>query len=209
MAEYRPALLIVDVQNDFCPGGALAVADGDRVVAPLSRLARRFREKGLPVFASRDWHPSDSRHFRAGGGTWPVHCVAGTAGAAFHPGLELPPGTEVLSKGTGTEQDGYSVFDEGLTDAGTTLAEELRKAGVRRIYVGGLATDYCVLGAVLGGLREGLAVAVLTDAVAAVDVQAGDGARALEEMTAAGATFTTTEEAEKAVQRVFKLRPGP
>jgi nicotinamidase/pyrazinamidase len=198
MAQNRAALLIVDVQNDFCPGGALPVAQGDRVVAPLSGLAGRFREKGLPVFASRDWHPSDSRHFRAGGGAWPVHCVAGTPGAAFHPRLELPPGAMVLSKGTGREQEGYSVFDEGLTDAGTTLAEELRRTKIRRIYVGGLATDYCVRGAVLGGLREGFDVTVLIDAVAAVDVQPGDGDRALAEMKAAGATFTTTEEADKA-----------
>ena len=192
MPGDRSALLIVDVQNDFCPGGALAVENGDRVVAPLSNLARQFEPRGLPVFASRDWHPSDSRHFRAGGGTWPVHCVAGSAGAAFHPGLELPPGAKVLSKGTGREQDGYSVFDEGLTDARTTLAEELRRSGISKIYVGGLATDYCVRGAVLGGLREGFEVAVLTDAIAAVDVNPGDGNRALEEMRQAGATFTTT-----------------
>lgn len=199
MPENRAALLIVDVQNDFCPGGALAVAGGDRVVAPLSGLARQFRARGLPVFASRDWHPSDSRHFRAGGGTWPVHCVAGTAGAAFHPDLELPPGTLVLSKGTGPGQEGYSVFDEGLTDARTTLADELGKAKITRIYVGGLATDYCVRGAVLGGLGEGLAVTVLTDAIAAVDVRPGDGERALEEMRRAGAAFTTTDEVRKAL----------
>ncbi|RPJ70061.1 MAG: nicotinamidase [Acidobacteria bacterium] len=199
MPENRAALLIVDVQSDFCPGGALAVAGGDRVVAPLSRLARQFRARGLPVFASRDWHPSDSRHFAVGGGTWPIHCVAGTAGAAFHRDLELPSGTVVLSKGTGPEQEGYSVFDEGLTDVGETLTGELRKAKISRIYVGGLATDYCVRGAVLGGLREGFRVEILTDAVAAVDVKPGDGDRALEEMRQAGAAFTTVEEAEKAL----------
>jgi len=197
MPENRAALLIVDVQNDFCPGGALAVANGDRVVAPLSRLARQFRASGLPVFASRDWHPSESRHFEVGGGTWPIHCVAGTAGARFPPDLDLPSGTVVLSKGTGREQEGYSVFDEGLTDEGKTLAAELRAAKISRIYVGGLATDYCVRGAVLGGLREGFHVAVLTDAIAAVDVQPGDGDRALEEMKTAGATFTTTDEVER------------
>lgn len=199
MPENRAALLIVDVQNDFCPGGALAVADGDRVVAPLSRLAGQFQRKGLPVFASRDWHPSDSRHFKAGGGPWPVHCVAGSEGAAFHPDLELPAGTAVLSKGKARDQEGYSVFDEGRTDAGTTLAEELRRARATTVYVGGLATDYCVRGAVLGGLAEGFRVAVLTDAIAAVDVQPGDGDRALEEMKTAGATFTTTDEVERAL----------
>ncbi len=200
MPENRAALLIVDVQNDFCPGGALAVADGDRVVAPLSRLARQFRARDLPVFASRDWHPSDSQHFEVGGGTWPIHCVAGTAGARFHPDLELPSGTFVLSKGTGSDQEGYSVFDEGLTDEGKTLAGELRKAKISRIYVGGLATDYCVRGAVLGGLREGFRVTVLTDAIAAVDVKPGDGGRALEEMKTAGASFTTTDEVERALR---------
>ena len=200
MPENRAALLIVDVQNDFCPGGALAVADGDRVVAPLSRLARQFRARDLPVFASRDWHPSDSQHFEVGGGTWPIHCVAGTAGARFHPDLELPSGTFVLSKGTGSDQEGYSVFDEGLTDEGKTLAGELRKAKISRIYVGGLATDYCVRGAVLGGLREDFRVTVLTDAIAAVDVKPGDGGRALEEMKTAGASFTTTDEVERALR---------
>ena len=199
MADTRAALLIVDVQNDFCPGGALAVAGGDVVVAPLTSLAKAFRAKGLPVFASRDWHPADSGHFRAGGGAWPVHCVAGSPGAAFHPGLDLPPGTAVLSKGTARDEQGYSVFDEGRTAAGTTLAEELRRAGVTRLFVGGLATDYCVRGAVIGGLGEGFEVTVLTDAIAAVDVQPGDGARALEEMSQAGAQFATTEEVEEAV----------
>jgi nicotinamidase/pyrazinamidase len=199
MPEFRAALLIVDVQNDFCPGGALAVAGGDRVVAPLSRLARQFQLKGLPVFASRDWHPPDSRHFKAGGGTWPVHCVAGTVGAAFHPQLDLPVGTAVLSKGTAREQEGYSVFDEGRTNAGNTLAEELRRAHLSTVYVGGLATDYCIRGAVLGGLAEGFQIVVLTDAIAPVDVQPGDGDRALEEMRLAGATFTTTDGVERAL----------
>jgi len=186
-APASSALLIVDVQNDFCPGGALAVADGDRVVAPLTWLAARFASEGRPVFASRDWHPFDSRHFAAHGGTWPVHCVAETPGAAFHPRLVLPPGTLVFSKGATREAEGYSVWDEGRSAEGTTLEEELRRRGVTRLYVGGLATDYCVKAAVLGARARGFEVVVLEDAMAAVDVTPGDGKRAIEEMRNAGA----------------------
>ena len=192
----QTALLIVDVQNDFCPGGALAVKDGDAVVEPLGRLAARFAEAGRPVYASRDWHPPESRHFRAHGGTWPVHCVAGTAGARYHPALALPPGSVIFSKGIAPEAEGYSVWDEGRTPGGTRLEDELRRREVRRLYVGGLATDYCVKEAVLGALRLGFDAVVLDDAIAAVDVEPGDGARAIEEMRRAGARFTTSDQVE-------------
>ena len=187
------ALVIVDVQNDFCPGGSLAVADGDRVAAPLARLAARFTAAGLPVFASRDWHPPDTAHFQDAGGPWPVHCVRDTPGAELHPDLVLPPEAVILSKGVDPQADGYSAF-EARDEAGRDLVELLRAAGVDHLLVGGLATDYCVRATVLAALARGLRVSLLTDAVAGVNVQPGDADRAIEEMVAAGAQLTTTDQ---------------
>ena len=187
------ALLIVDVQNDFCPNGALAVPEGDRVVEPLNRAAERFARAGLPVLASRDWHPPVTRHFRQYGGSWPVHCVQGSEGAAFHPDLRLPPGTVQLFKGLDPGRDSYSAF-EAVTDGGIPLATLLAWLGVNHLYIGGLATDYCVNFTTRDALRSGVAVTVLTDAVAGVDVAPGDSARALEEMKQAGARFCTVDD---------------
>ena len=187
------ALVIVDVQNDFCPGGSLAVAGGDRVAAPLARLAARFAAGGLPVFASRDWHPPDTAHFQDAGGPWPVHCVRDTPGAELHPDLVLPPEAVILSKGVDPQADGYSAF-EARDEAGRDLVELLRAAGVDHLLVGGLATDYCVRATVLAALARGLRVSLLTDAVAGVNVQPGDADRAIEEMVAAGAQLTTTDQ---------------
>jgi nicotinamidase/pyrazinamidase len=190
--ERASALLIVDVQNDFCPGGALGVPGGDRVVEPLNRAAERFAEAGLPVFASRDWHPAVTRHFSQYGGTWPPHCVQGTPGADFHPGLRLPAGTMVISKGTAPDLDSYSAF-EGVLEDGTTLASCLATLGIGHIYVGGLATDYCVRSSALDAVQAGLRVTVLTDGVAGVDLKPGDSALALEEMIRAGVQLATVD----------------
>jgi nicotinamidase/pyrazinamidase len=198
--EPRSALLIVDVQNDFCPGGALAVPQGDQVVPVLNRVIETLRSAGVPVYASRDWHPAETKHFQSGGGPWPPHCVAGTAGAGFHPELKLPPDTIVISKGTDPASDGYSPF-EGRTDEGRSLLDDLRHRGVTHLYVGGLATDYCVRAAVLDARKLGLEVTVLTDAVRGVDVQPGDSARALEEMARAGARLATSEALQPAASR--------
>ena len=181
------ALLLVDVQNDFLPGGALAVPDGDAVVPVLNRYLARFVEAGLPIFATRDWHPADHCSFQAQGGPWPAHCVQGTPGAGFAPGLDLPHGVSHVAKAIGTEKDSYSGFD------GTGLAAELRAAGVTRLLIGGLATDYCVLNTVLDALREGFEVLLLEDAVRAVEVQPGDGDAATARMVAAGARPVTLE----------------
>ncbi len=175
------ALVVVDVQVDFLPGGSLAVPHGDEVVPVLNRWLAAAAARGLPVFATRDWHPPDHCSFRAQGGPWPPHCVAGSAGAAFAPGLRLPPGATVVSKATGPDRDAYSGFE------GTDLDARLRAAGARRLLVGGLATDYCVLATVRDARRLGLEVLLLADAVRAVEVRPGDGARALEEMRRAGA----------------------
>lgn len=200
MAASRPlvpqagdALLIVDVQKDFLPGGRLAVARGDEVVPVLNDYLARFRARGLPVFASRDWHPADHRSFAPHGGPWPVHCVAEEAGAEFAPGLELPADVVVISKATDRAEEAYSAFQ------GTDLAERLARAGVRRVFVGGLATDYCVLNTVLDARRLGFEAIVLEDAVRAVDVQPGDGERALAAMRAAGARPATRADLEPAL----------
>jgi nicotinamidase/pyrazinamidase len=186
--EERSALLIVDVQNDFCTGGALAVPGSERVVAALNRRIADAASAGEPVFASRDWHPRVTTHFAPYGGTWPVHCVAGSRGADFHPGLHLPPGTIVISKGQSPESHGYSAF-EGRTDEGTRLGDVLRARGVTHLYVGGLATDYCVKQSVLDALAQGFRVTVLGDSISGVDVQPGDSGRAIEEMRGRGAAI--------------------
>ncbi len=182
----RDALLIVDVQNDFCPGGSLAVAEGDRVVTVLNRYAERFAAREAAIFAARDWHPARTKHFQAEGGLWPPHCVQGTPGAEFHPELRLPAGTEIVSKGMDPAEDAYSAFQGETADA-SAFAVALGERGIQRLFIGGLATDYCVKSSALDALRDGFEVVVLEDAVRAVDVQPGDGARALAEMTAAGA----------------------
>jgi len=180
----KRALLVVDVQNDFCPGGALAVPRGDEVVEPLNKLIDKFLERGEPVYKTRDWHPPETKHFVAYGGTWPVHCVQNTEGAEFHPALRDDPRIIVVSKGLG-DNDGYSAFD------GTNLATELQEQGVEEVVVGGLATDYCVKHTVLDARKHGFKVKALIDAMQAVDLQNGDGERALEEMRAAGAQITS------------------
>ncbi|BCS52561.1 nicotinamidase [Geobacter sp. SVR] len=200
----RKALMIVDVQNDFCPGGALPVPEGDRVVEPLNRAAGWFVALGLPVFASRDWHPPVSRHFREWGGPWPGHCIQGTPGAAFHPLLRLPEGTRVFSKGSDPDSHGYSAF-EGRCERGRTLLEVVCELGVGHLYVGGLATDYCVRATALEALHSGLEVTLLADAVAGVELSSGDTAAAVAEMTGAGVRLGSVE--ELLVQSDFRSLP--
>src|SRR6185369_9582839 len=179
--EMKRALIVVDVQNDFCPGGSLAVVDGDEVVPPLNKLIQEFLDRGDPVFETRDWHPAQTKHFKAYGGVWPIHCVQGTRGAEFHPQLIQDPQIKIISKGVDESADGYSGFD------GTNLAELLRAEDVEEVWIGGLATDYCVKHTVLDALREGFEVRALTDAMRAVNLNPDDGAKAIEEMRRAGA----------------------
>lgn len=187
------ALIVVDVQNDFCSGGSLAVPDGDAVVPIMNEYIARATDAGIPIFASRDWHPPVTRHFVAQGGEWPPHCVQGTHGAEFHPDLRLPPGTVIVSAGTGPEDEGYSAFD-GELPGGQSLADALHARGVEHVYVGGLATDYCVRMTVLDALKHGFAASLLADASRAVDVKPGDGERATNEMLAAGAELQNLDE---------------
>ncbi len=183
--QGKDALIVVDVQNDFCPGGALGVEGGDKIVPILNGYINRFAAAGLPIVVTRDWHPRQTSHFKDYGGVWPVHCVQNTPGAEFHRDLKLPPNSILVSKGLGADEDAYSAF-QAADDAGAPLAKLLRGLGVGRIFVGGLATDYCVKHTALDGLREGFAVVVLGDAIRGVDLQPDDSARALGEMRAAG-----------------------
>jgi nicotinamidase/pyrazinamidase len=186
--DHHSALLIVDVQNDFCPEGALPVPSSDHVVTSLNRYIEDAIAHHVPIYASRDWHPAISTHFAPYGGRWPVHCVQGTAGARFHPSLGLPPTTTIISKGEQPDTPGYSAF-EGRTADGILLLEQLRKDDVARLYVGGLATDYCVRASVLDALSAGLTVIVLQDAIAGVDVRPEDSSQAIADMRKRGASF--------------------
>jgi nicotinamidase/pyrazinamidase len=181
------ALVIVDVQNDFLPGGNLAVQGGDQVVPVLNWYLAAFQSRSLPIFATRDWHPADHCSFRAQGGPWPEHCVAGTPGARFASSLRLPGNVAVISKATRPELDAYSDFEE------TDFDRQLRSAGVRRLFVGGLATDYCVLSTVKDALARGYAVALLLDAIRAVNVRPDDGQKAIDEMLRLGAVPISLE----------------
>jgi nicotinamidase/pyrazinamidase len=177
----QDALLIVDVQNDFLPGGKLAVPSGEEVIPVLNRAITLFGWHALPVYATRDWHPADHCSFTAQGGPWPPHCIAGTAGAAFAHALALPPMAHIVSKATLAEKDAYSGF------AGTELAQQLRAQRVTRLFIGGLATDYCVLNTVRDALAQGFDVVLLLDAIRAVELKPDDGQTAIDEMVARGA----------------------
>lgn len=166
---FKPgdALLIVDVQNDFCPGGALPIEEGDRVVSVINPWIEAAREKGVPVYASRDWHPVGHVSFSEQGGDWPPHCVQDTPGAAFHKDLNLPANTVVITKGVRFDQDQNSAFDQ------TGLAEEFRRSGIHRVFVAGLALDVCVQATVIDALNEGFETVVLLSATRPVTEEGG------------------------------------
>lgn len=175
------AVVAVDVQRCFCPGGALAVDQGDQVVPVLNAWIEAARNAGATVVASRDWHPSDHCSFEAQGGAWPPHCVAGTPEAEFHPRLDLPRETILISKGRDPQQEQYSAFHD------TRLAEELRRRGVKRVWIGGLALDVCVLHSVLDAVEAGFEVHLIRPATRAVEAESGDARRAIDQMREAGA----------------------
>jgi nicotinamidase/pyrazinamidase len=182
------ALVIVDVQRDFCAGGALAVPDGDAVVQPLNSYIEVFRSANLPIVATRDWHPPNHISFREHGGLWPPHCVQGTEGAEFHPQLKLPEETLIISKATQPDLEAYSGFE------GTELESLLKSKGVKRLFVGGLATDYCVKMTVLDALKLGFTTFLLEDAIRGVNVNPSDSERAIDEMLSNGAIAITLSE---------------
>jgi nicotinamidase/pyrazinamidase len=177
------ALLIIDFQNDFTSGGALEVPEGDEIAEPVKRLAKEFDY----VFATRDWHPTDHSSFETEGGPWPVHCVQGTHGAELHPAMRDIEVEEIVDVGAEREDQGYSGFEK------SKLAELLRERDVDEVAVVGLATDYCVRASAIDAVREGFDTSVVTDAIRAVDVNPGDGERALEDMREAGAKLVTSD----------------
>lgn len=175
------ALIIVDVQNDFLPGGALAVNDGDAVIPVINEYMRIITTNALPIFATRDWHPAGHCSFVDNGGPWPNHCVANSPGAQFAEDLALPDDVTIVHKGTDVDKEAYSGFQN------TDLADQMHAHGVKRVFVGGLATDYCVLNTVNDALAEGFDVILLTSAIRAVNLDPGDGNRAIKLMLERGA----------------------
>jgi nicotinamidase/pyrazinamidase len=177
-------LLVIDFQNDFCPGGALAVEEGDQIAGPIRRLAAEFDH----VLATRDWHPPDHSSFETEGGPWPVHCVQETPGAELHPSMDEIEIEAIVDVGREREDQGYSGFEN------SDLAQLLRDRDVDQVAVCGLATDYCVRASAIDAAKEGFDTTVVTDAIRAVDVKPGDGDRAIEDMKEAGAKMATSEE---------------
>lgn len=183
--DKKTALMVVDVQKDFCPSGALTVREGDKVVPILNDYIKKFRDAGAPIYPTRDWHPPDHISFNTRGGPWPPHCIQNTDGARFHSDLRLPKEATLISKAMNPEKEAYSGFD------GTGLEEELKKKDVDTVFVGGLATDYCVKNTVLDAIKLGFRAVLLVDAVRGVDVAPGDSERAVDEMVRRGAVRAT------------------
>lgn len=175
------ALIVVDVQVDFCPGGSLPVPEGDKIVPVLNEYIRRFNSAGALIVATRDWHPPNHVSFKDYGGLWPPHCVQETGGAKFHPNLQLPEGVKIVSKATDPFKEAYSGFE------GTNLAEDLKRSGVKRVFVGGLATEYCVKSTVLDALNLGFETFLLEDAAMGINAKPSDVEKAIKEMLEKGA----------------------
>jgi len=190
--KKKSALLIVDVQNDFCPNGSLAIPEGDSIIPVLNKYIKIFSSGTLPVFASRDWHPKKTTHFNDFGGPWPAHCVQESHGARFHPMLRLPESAIILSKGMDPEADSYSAF-QAVDAKGNEFADLLKKFSIKELFVGGLATDYCVRWTVLDALKFGLRVFLLIDAIKGVNLRKNDSEAAVEEMVSLGAKKITIE----------------
>ena len=189
------ALIVVDMQNDFLPGGSLGVPGGHDIIPALNHYIARFVAAGCPSIATRDWHPAETTHFQAGGGVWPAHCVRDTPGAAIHPDLEFPVSTVIISKGMGATEDAYSGF-QGRDEQGLPLTDVLLTLGVKHVYIGGVATDYCTSATALAGLSEGFRVTVLLDTVRGINLNPGDIENAIAAMVRAGAEMTTIERLE-------------
>ena len=188
--KLKKALLIVDVQNDFCPGGALGVPEGDKIVPSINKYIKIFSKNKLPIFATRDWHPIKTKHFKDFGGVWPVHCIQNTRGAQFHPKLRLPKETILLYKGICPEKDGYSAF-EAENENGLAFFSLLKRLGVEEIYISGLATDYCVKFTTHDAIGAGFKVKILLDAIKGVNLKPNDSENAIREMVKIGAKKIT------------------
>lgn len=193
--KVRKALLIVDVQNDFCPGGALAVPEGDKIAPTINKYIKIFAKNKLPIFASRDWHPVKSKHFKDFGGVWPAHCIQDTKGAAFHPKLRLPKEAILLYKGMDPNKDSYSCF-QAEDQRGMGFLSILKLFGIKELYIAGLATDYCVKFSTHEALKQGFKVKLLTDAIKGVNLKPGDSEKAIKGMVKNGAKKITLKDIE-------------
>ncbi len=196
MLNLNKVLLIVDMQIDFCPGGALPVPGGDEIIPMIHKYIEIFRERSYSVFASRDWHQERTEHFKSEGGRWPKHCIRGTYGAGFHPALELPDDISVISKGTGNSGDGYSVFSGKGID-GRSFNEMLQEKDTDELYIAGLATEFCVKETALDAQREGYAVFLLKDATRGIDPEQTE--KAVEEMVDNNIHITDLEETSERI----------
>ena len=186
--DTRSALLLGDIQVDFCPGGALAVPGGNDIIPTVNRCTEFFYARRYPIIAIRDWHPANHCSFKEQGGIWPVHCVQMSRGAQFHPDLVIPPGTLVISKATDPHKEAYSAFQD------TTLEDRLRELDVTTIYATGLATDYCVRQTILDGRMRNFRLVVLQDAISGIEATPGDCEKAIREMREAGALMATSRD---------------
>lgn len=190
--KFKKVLLVVDVQNDFCPGGALGVPGGERIIPAINQYIKFFSAKKLPVFVTRDWHPVNSRHFRDFGGVWPVHCIQNTNGAAFHRELKLSTNAVLFYKGMDPRKNSYSAF-QAEDGKGVSLLKVLNSYGIKELFIAGLATDYCVKFSALDAIKRGFKVKILTDAIGGVDLKPGDSERALQQIFKKGARKTTLD----------------
>jgi nicotinamidase/pyrazinamidase len=188
--DGRRALIVVDVQRDFCPGGSLPAPGGNQIVPAINGYLVKAQALRMPVYAARDWHPPVTSHFKEYGGEWPPHCVQGSSGAQFHADLALPASTTIITKGEDPERPGYSAFD-GRTPDGVPLLADLQRQHIDTVYIAGLTIEYCVKQTALDALHGGLRVTVLTDGIAGIDAHPGDADRALADMQRAGAEFST------------------
>jgi len=190
----KKALLVVDIQNDFCPGGALGVSEGDQIIPVVNKYVDLFLKNQFPVFVSRDWHPKDTKHFKQSGGPWPPHCVQNTKGAEFHPDFLVPDEAIILSKGTDPEMNGYSVFDAHDLE-NKPFIDLLKEMGIDELYIAGIATDYCVRMTYLDAFKNSYKVNVLTDAIKGVDEQ--DSKHAIDEIVAKNGKLKIFSEVSK------------
>lgn len=191
--RLKKALLIVDVQNDFCPGGALAVPEGDKIIPTINKYIKIFAKNNLPIFATRDWHPVRTKHFKEFGGAWPAHCIQNTPGASFHPKLKLTKSAIFLYKGMDPGKDSYSAF-EAEDSRCVPLPKILKRLGVKEIYIAGLATDYCVKYTSIDALKAGFKVKILMDAIKGVNLKPNDSIEAIKEMVKRGARKVNLED---------------
>jgi nicotinamidase/pyrazinamidase len=184
------SLILIDVQNDFCSGGALPVPDGNAIIPILNNYIQTFTKTNNPIIATRDWHPKKTKHFELYGGKWPIHCVQNSWGAEFHPDLKLPSNTIIISAGMNPDEDGYSGF-EGIDQQNRSLYDVLKAINVSKLSIGGLATEYCVKATIINALQYGFEVNLLTDAIRGINLQPSDSNNAILEMEQKGAHMAT------------------